>query len=332
VVWKATDSAISCAVALLAIKNLSLGFARPGGVMRVVDQVSLQVEHGETVCLVGESGSGKSITALSIGRLLPSPPARFLEGEIFLDGRDVLEMKPEEIQKIRGAMVSYIFQDPGSSLNPVQRIGRQILESLNLHQPAIANPAEVIRLLALVGIADAERRYRSYPFEMSGGMQQRVVIAMALASRPKLLVADEPTTALDVTVQAQILKLLRDLQERLGMSILLITHNFGIVAQMARRVAVMYAGQIVETGAVGQILASPMHPYTMALIRAVPEVEESRGRLVSIPGQVPRPGQYPKGCRFYPRCPTARPECAEKMPELREIRPGQWARCLYAVA
>jgi ABC-type dipeptide/oligopeptide/nickel transport system ATPase component len=227
---------------LLEIKNLQLDFGTGADALRAVDGVSLDIGKGETVCLVGESGCGKSITAQSIARLVPVPPANYVGGEIFLNGRDTLKMPARELQIIRGGVVSYIFQEPGASLNPVIRIGKQIKESLTLHKPEKANDAEVIRLLKLVGIPAPEARIRNYPFEMSGGMQQRVMIAMALASEPQLLIADEPTTALDVTIQAQILDLLHDLKQRLGMAILLITHNLGIVGDMADRVAVMYAG------------------------------------------------------------------------------------------
>jgi oligopeptide/dipeptide ABC transporter ATP-binding protein len=239
-------------------------------------------------------------------------------------------MSKSELQKIRGGVVSYVFQEPGAALNPVFRIGNQIKESLKLHRPEKANDAEVIRLLKLVGIPAAESRIRNYPFEMSGGMQQRVMIAMALASEPQLLVADEPTTALDVTIQAQILDLLRELKQRLGMAILLITHNLGIVGDMADRVAVMYAGQIVELAPARELLSRPLHPYTRALMNSVPKLHGQGDRLSAIPGNVPRIGNFPPGCRFYPRCPSARPECKDTAPELVEVEPGRWARCMYA--
>ncbi len=227
-------------------------------------------------------------------------------------------------------MVGYIFQEPGAALNPVFRVGNQIKESLKLHRPEKANDSEVIRLLKLVGIPAPESRIRNYPFEMSGGMQQRVMIAMALASEPKLLVADEPTTALDVTIQAQILDLLRELKQRLGMAILLITHNLGIVGDMADRVAVMYAGQVVEMAPARELLRRPLHPYTKALMNSVPKLQSGAERLSAIPGNVPRIGNFPSGCRFYPRCPSARPECENKLPDLTEVEPGRWSRCLYA--
>jgi oligopeptide/dipeptide ABC transporter ATP-binding protein len=239
-------------------------------------------------------------------------------------------MSKDELREIRGGVVSYVFQDPGASLNPVFRVGAQINESLKLHRPEKSSDAEVIRLLKLVGIPAPESRVKDYPHQMSGGMQQRVMIAMALASEPKLLVADEPTTALDVTIQAQILDLLRDLKNRLGMSILLITHNLGIVGDMADRVAVMYAGQVVELSPALDLLRRPLHPYTRALMNSVPKLSANLQRLSAIPGNVPSLGNFPPGCRFYPRCPTAHPECASTMPELIEVEPNRWSRCLYA--
>ena len=315
---------------LLEIKNLKMDFGKNSEALRAIDDVSFAIGAGETVCLVGESGCGKSVTALSIAKLVPMPPANYVGGEILLNGRDVLKMSSRELREIRGGVVSYVFQDPGASLNPVFRIGNQIKESLKLHRPEKATNEEVIRLLKLVGIPAPESRIRNYPFEMSGGMQQRVMIAMALASEPKLLVADEPTTALDVTIQAQILDLLRDLKQRLGMAILLITHNLGIVGDMADRVAVMYAGQIVELAPARDLLKKPFHPYTKALMNSVPKLQGEADRLSAIPGNVPRIGNFPKGCRFYPRCPSAKPECADKMPELVELEPNRWVRCSYA--
>ncbi len=315
---------------LLEIKNLTLDFLSDGTGLRAVDGLSLAISAGETVCVVGESGCGKSVTAQSIARLVPAPPARYVGGEIFLEGRDVLKLTPHELQQIRGGVVSYIFQEPGASLNPVMRVGKQIKESLRLHQPAKATDAEVVRLLTRVGIPAPESRVKNYPFEMSGGMQQRVMIAMALASEPKLLVADEPTTALDVTIQAQILDLLRDLKQRLGMAMLLITHNLGIVGDLADRVAVMYAGQIVELAPARALLRRPLHPYTQALMNSVPKLSGGARRLTAIPGTVPRPGNYPHGCRFAPRCPVAKPQCSQAIPELLEVGVGRWVRCPLA--
>ena len=314
---------------LLEINNLKMDFGTGAGALRAVDGVSLTIGAGETVCLVGESGCGKTVTALSIAQLVPTPPANYVGGEIVLNGKDVLKMSNRELRGIRGGVVGYVFQEPGASLNPVFRVGNQIKESLKLHHPEKATDAEVIRLLKLVGIPAPESRLRNYPFEMSGGMQQRVMIAMALASEPKLLVADEPTTALDVTIQAQILDLLRDLKQRLGMAILLITHNLGIVGDMADRVAVMYAGQIVELSPARELLRRPLHPYTRALMNSVPKLRGDADRLSAIPGNVPRIGNFPPGCRFAPRCPIAKPECSEKIPELLEVEPGRFVRCPF---
>jgi peptide/nickel transport system ATP-binding protein/oligopeptide transport system ATP-binding protein len=306
-----------------------MDFGSGGEALRAVDGVSLTIGAGETVCLVGESGCGKTVTALSIARLVPTPPANYVSGEILLNGHDVLRMSSVDLRNIRGGVVSYVFQEPGASLNPVFRIGNQIKESLKLHRPEKATNAEVIRLLKLVGIPAPESRIKNYPFEMSGGMQQRVMIAMALASEPKLLVADEPTTALDVTIQAQILELLHDLKHRLDMAILLITHNLGIVGDMADRVAVMYAGQVVELAPAQELLRRPLHPYTKALMNAVPKLTGGANRLSAIPGNVPRIGNFPPGCRFAPRCPIAKPECSEKIPELVEVEAGRRVRCPF---
>ncbi|HXD00743.1 MAG TPA: ABC transporter ATP-binding protein [Verrucomicrobiae bacterium] len=314
---------------LVEIKNLKLDFLAGDRTLRAVDDVSLTINTGETVCLVGESGCGKSVTALSIAQLVPAPSARYAGGEILVDGRDVLKMSRPELRAIRGGVVSYVFQDPGASLNPVFRVGNQIKESLKLHRPEKATDDEVIRLLKLVGIPAPESRIRDYPHQMSGGMQQRVMIAMALASEPRLLVADEPTTALDVTIQAQILELLLDLKKRLGMSILLITHNLGIVGDMADRVAVMYAGQVVELAPALDLLRRPLHPYTRALMNSVPKLSGGLKRLLAIPGTVPSLGNFPPGCRFAPRCPIAKPECSRAVPELLEVEPGRWVRCPY---
>jgi oligopeptide/dipeptide ABC transporter ATP-binding protein len=312
---------------LLLIRDLTLDFIKDGRALRAVDGVSLDIAQGETVCLVGESGSGKSVTALSLARLVPSPPARYGAGEILLEGKDVLRMNKSELQNIRGGVISYVFQEPAASLNPVFRVGYQIRESLKLHRPDATTDEEIIRLLKLVGIPAPERRMRDYPHQLSGGMQQRVMIAMAIASHPKLLVADEPTTALDVTIQAQILDLLRDLKQRLGMSILLITHNLGIVREIADRVAVMYAGQIVELAPAEELLRKPLHPYTRALIQSVPKLGAGREKLSVIPGNVPVLGAFPSGCRFHTRCPIVRPVCSDGVPELQQVATGRAVRC-----
>lgn len=312
---------------LLDVRNLSVEFAASTGSVRVVEGVSFTIEPGETLALVGESGSGKSVTALSLARLLPAPPASYPSGEIILEGEDVLRMTKSRLRSIRGSGISYVFQDPAASLNPIFRVGNQILESLQLHRPADATEAEVVRLLSLVGIQSPETRLRDFPHQLSGGMQQRVMIAMALASNPKLLVADEPTTALDVTIQAQIFDLLRDLKRQLGMAILLITHNLGLVAGIADRVAVLYAGQIVESGPARRLLDKPRHPYTRALIASVPELGRQCDRLQAIPGTVPSPAEFPKGCRFHPRCPQVQADCMDHSIPLQEPEPGERVRC-----
>ncbi len=316
---------------LLEIRDLQIDFSGT----RVVDGVSLTVEAGQTLCVVGESGCGKSVTALSIARLLPTPPARYTGGEILLQHQNVLAMSNAQLRAVRGGVVSYVFQDPGASLNPVLRVRTQILEALRLHRPQQATDAEVVRWLGLVGIPAPERRAHDYPHQLSGGMQQRVMLAMALASAPKLLIADEPTTALDVTIQAQILELLRDLQKQLGMAILLITHNLGIVGDIADQLAVMYAGEIVEIGPAATVLQHPRHPYTRALIASVPEMGRPTTRLQGIAGTVPTPGRWPAGCRFAPRCDVARPECDTTHPSLApaadSTQPPRQVRCPFAL-
>jgi oligopeptide/dipeptide ABC transporter ATP-binding protein len=316
-------------VPLVDVRNLTLEFGSSSGPVCVVDDVSFSIEPGETLGLVGESGSGKSVTALSLARLIPSPPVNYPRGEVLVEGRDTLKMTKAELRTIRGGVISYIFQDPGASLNPIFRIGSQILESLRLHRPERATETEVIRLLKLVGIPAVEKRLRDYPHQLSGGMQQRVMIAMALASEPKVLVADEPTTALDVTIQAQIFELLRDLKKRLGMAILLITHDLSLLTEIADRVVVMYAGQIVEQAATRQILDAPRHPYTRGLLASVPEIGRHADRLQSIPGTVPSPAEFPTGCRFHPRCPQVQPDCPNHPIPLLEPQPRETVRCHY---
>jgi oligopeptide/dipeptide ABC transporter ATP-binding protein len=312
---------------VLQIENLSLGFQTEEGLLRAVDDLSLTVEEGQIVSLVGESGCGKSITAQSIARLIPA--VRYLGGRILLEGQNTLTLSRRELRQIRGKVVSYIFQDPSLALNPTLTIGAQILESLALHQPERACRQECIEALKDVGIPSAELRVDEYPHQLSGGMKQRAVIAMALASRPRLLVADEPTTALDVTIQAQILQLLSELRTAHKMSILLITHNLGIVSQLADQVAVMYAGQLVESGPVGQVLKTPAHPYTRALLASVPRLDSQCLRLSSIEGQVPPLHAMPEGCRFHPRCTERHGGCALGAPRLRAhpSLPGHQVRC-----
>jgi len=316
------------AMSLLEIKNLTLEFASGTRTVRVLDGVSLSIERGETLCLVGESGCGKTLTALSIARLVPSPPATYT-GQILLNGQDVLKLSKAHLRRIRGGVVSYVFQEPGASLNPVLKVRTQIVESLKLHRPENATESEVVRLLKLVGIPAPEHRLNDYPFQLSGGMQQRVMLAIALASEPELLVADEPTTALDVTIQAQILDLLCALKRQLGMAILFITHNLGIVGEIADRAAVMYAGQIVELGPAAELLRQPLHPYTKALKASAPRLGVASARLTPIPGTVPSMDNLPPGCRFAPRCAMARPECSTAVPELIEVTPDRHVRCPF---
>jgi ABC-type dipeptide/oligopeptide/nickel transport system ATPase component len=268
---------------LLDIRNLSIRFATETGDVRAVQNVSFTLEKGETLAIVGESGSGKSVTALALTRLLPEPPAVYDSGEILLKGRDVLKMPPHDLRKVRGKEVAYIFQEPSTSLNPVFTIRNQIAEAIRLHRPEVEDvDAEVVRWLGIVGIVGPERRMWDYPHQLSGGMQQRAMIAMALSCRPDILVADEPTTALDVTIQAQIIGELRELKQQLGMAIILITHNFGIIGDIADRVAVMFRGKIVEHGATLDVLKNPQHPYTRALIECIPQLGAKRRRLATI--------------------------------------------------
>lgn len=312
----------------LKITNLKVWFGDRKSPVRAVDTVSLEVERGTTVALVGESGCGKSVTALSVMKLVPAPPGLYQGGVVELDGKNVLNMTEKELEEARGAEVSYVFQEPGSSLNPVFTVGWQIGEALKIHRPEVDIREEVVELLKMVGIPDPDQRANAYPHELSGGMQQRAMIAMALACRPSLLIADEPTTALDVTIQAQILELLAELQAELNMSVLLITHNLGIVADVADRVYVMYAGQIVESGPAREVISSPRHPYSVGLLAAVPRLEGGPGRLHGIPGSVPDMRNVPTGCRFAQRCRFADEVCRATMPELEE-KDGRAVRCYH---
>ena len=314
---------------LLELRDLAVQFTGPDGVARAVDGIDLTVGEGETVGLVGESGCGKSVTTLAILRLV-EPPGHIAHGSsVRLEGRDLLALGPKEIRAVRGNHVALVFQDPLSALNPVLRIGAQIAEAIRAHEAVTRSTARwrAVEMLAAVGIPDAERRAAAYPHQLSGGMRQRVVLAMALACRPKLLLADEPTTALDVTIQAEILELLDGLQRKLGMAVLLVTHNLGIVAERTRRVYVMYAGQIVEEAPTGRLFAQPAHPYTEGLLAAIPRLEERRERLRAIPGQVPPATAWPAGCRFHPRCPHAWERCRVDQPPLLEAAAGHKARC-----
>ena len=289
-------------MALLEIRGLKTHFKTDDGWVHAVDGVDLSVNSGETVCLVGESGSGKSVTAMSVLKLVPMPPGRLVAGQVLWDGRDLVPLPPAEMQQLRGREIGVVFQEPMTALNPVYTVGEQISEGLRLHE-GLSRAAAMERaaeLLALVHISQPSRRVHDYPHQFSGGMRQRVMIAMALACNPRLLIADEPTTALDVTIQAQILDLLAELKERLGMAVLLITHAMGVVAEVAQRVVVMYAGQVIEEGSVEEMFERPWHPYTQGLIRSIPRIDAdaSRGsRLVSIPGTVPSLVEPPPGCR-----------------------------------
>ncbi len=314
---------------LLEVRDLRTWFHTDDGVVRAVDGVSFAIGAGETLAVVGESGSGKSVTSLSVLRLVPRPPGRFESGAILLRGRDLLRVPEDEMRRVRGKDVSMIFQEPMTSLNPVYTCGEQIIEAVMLHDrlPRAAARERAIEMLRLVGIPSPEQRVDEYPHQMSGGMRQRVMIAMALACRPALLIADEPTTALDVTIQAQILDLLRSLRAELGMAVMLITHDLGVVAEVADRVAVMYAGQVVESCPVEAAFRRTLHPYTAGLLASRPTLGETRERLRVIPGSVPNPARFPDGCRFHPRCPLATDRCRAEMPELVEFEPGHAVRC-----
>jgi oligopeptide/dipeptide ABC transporter ATP-binding protein len=322
---------------LIEIEHLKTYFHTDEGVVKAVDDVSLTIPRGKTLGLVGESGCGKSVTALSIIRLVAFP-GRIAGGRITMhcDDKPLLlsEMDESELRKIRGARVAMIFQEPMTSLNPVFTVGQQIAEAVRLHQNVGRHEARnrAIEMLRQVKIPAPERRVDEYPHQMSGGMRQRVMIAMALSCHPELLIADEPTTALDVTIQAQILDLLRQLQSELGMSILIITHDLGIVAEMADEVAVMYASKVVERATVKELFARPLHPYTVGLFQSRPEPGRAKGRrLDTIPGMVPSPLHFPSGCKFHTRCPYRQePRCSAEEPELREITPGHFARCHFA--
>jgi len=321
-------------MALLEVDNLQTHFRTPDGVNRAVDGISFAVEAGETVAIVGESGCGKSVTANSILRLVPQPPGR-IGGTIRFQGRDLLKLSERAMREVRGNDISMIFQEPMTSLNPVLTIGRQIAEPLRLHQGLSRESVEqrVVEMLGLVGIAEPRRRAREYPHQLSGGMRQRVMIAIALACRPKLLIADEPTTALDVTIQAQILNLMTDLKRRVGAAIILITHDLGVVAEIAERVMVMYAGRKVEEAPVAELFHSPRHPYTRGLLSAVPKLGSSlaaaQTRLAEIPGVVPSLKQRIAGCIFASRCALARDLCRRVAPALEEKAPAHFAACHF---
>lgn len=316
---------------LLEVRELRTEFRTGAGVVRAVDGVSYTVDPGETVAVVGESGSGKSIGALSILRLIPNPPGRIAGGEILFAGRDLLKLSDAEMREVRGGEIGMVFQEPMTSLNPVLSIGRQITETIEQHRGADRAAAQrrAIELLGLVGISDARRRLKQYPHQLSGGMRQRVMIAIAIACEPKLIIADEPTTALDVTIQAQILELMQRLTQQLGVALIVITHNLGIVARYAHRVNVMYAGRIVESGPAAAIYHSPSHPYTIALLKSVPRLDRPRqARLDPIDGQPPDLTRLGRGCAFRARCRFAMDICATNVPSLDPVgAPGQFAAC-----
>ena len=318
---------------LLEIRGLQTEFVTDDGVVRAVDGVDLAIDRGETVGVVGESGCGKTVTALSVLKLIPMPPGRIAGGQILWRGRDLVPLRPQDMQDIRSKEIAIIFQEPMTSLNPVYTIGDQISEVIRLHEGLGRRAAleRAVDMLRLVHIPNPDRRVRDYPHQFSGGMRQRVIIAMALSCSPALLIADEPTTALDVTIQAQILELLAEIKSRLGMAIMLITHAMGVVAESAQRVAVMYAGKVVEEAPVEQLFAQPSHPYTQGLIRSIPRIDAAatrRRRLESIAGIVPSPLDPLPGCRFAPRCPVARADCIEAVPPLREIAPSHKVACV----
>jgi len=318
---------------LLQIRGLKTQFATDHGTIHAVDGVDLAIARGETLGVVGESGCGKSVTAMSVMKLIASPPGRIAAGQILWEGRDLVPLEPEEMYKLRSKEIAIVFQEPMTSLNPVYAIGDQIAEVIRLHQNVGRREAldRAVEMLKLVRIAQPERRINDYPHQFSGGMRQRVMIAMALSCSPKLLIADEPTTALDVTIQAQILDLLSELQSKMGMAVMLITHAMGVIAESAQRVVVMYAGKVVEEAPVADLFREPLHPYTQGLIRSIPRIDTAateKKRLEVIGGVVPNLLDPPPGCRFAPRCKFARADCLDVTPPLREVRPGHKVACV----
>ncbi|MGC2774986.1 MAG: ABC transporter ATP-binding protein [Bradyrhizobium sp.] len=323
------------ATPLLEIKGLKTYFDSDDGQVHAVDGVDISIDRGETLCVVGESGSGKTVTAMSVLKLIAMPPGRIAGGQILWQGRDLVPLGSSEMNKIRASEIAIVFQEPMTSLNPVYTVGDQIAEVIRLHQGLSKKAAmdRAAEMLALVQISNPKARVHDYPHHFSGGMRQRVMIAMALSCNPKLLIADEPTTALDVTIQAQILDLLLDMKERLGMSIMLITHAMGVVAEVAQRVVVMYGGRVAEEAPVERLFANPRHPYTQGLIRSIPRIDLAavrKIRLESIPGSVPKLVNPPEGCRFASRCRFAIPDCRRAQPPLREIEPGHKVACIRA--
>ncbi len=314
---------------LLKVNNLKTYFYTHEGVIKAVDAVSFSVKQGETLGIVGESGSGKSVTALSIMRLIPNPPGRIVGGEIIFEGRNLCSLGEKEMQKIRGRKISMIFQEPMTSLDPVFTIGHEITETILLHQNLSKQEAreKAIQMLEVVGIPDAARRMNNYPHELSGGMRQRIMIAMALSCNPALLIADEPTTALDVTIQSQILWLINDLKRKFNTAVLIITHDLGVISEMCDYVAVMYAGHVVEYTDVYTIFENPLHPYTKGLNRSIPRMDEDREKLESIKGMVPNLLHLPPGCPFHPRCEHAFERCFHEITEFIEVEPYHLVKC-----
>ena len=314
---------------LLTVKDLKIHFHILAGTVQAVDGVDFHIDQGETLGIVGESGCGKSVTAMALLQLIPMPPGELVGGNAEFEGMDLLRLSSEQIRRVRGNRISMIFQEPMTSLNPVFTIGNQVEEAIYLHQGLDSRHAreKAVEMLDLVGIPDPRRRVNEYPHQLSGGMRQRVMIAMALSCNPALLIADEPTTALDVTVQAQILELMLDLQARINMSIMMITHNLGVIAEMAKRVIVMYCGKIVESADVRSIFHKPMHPYTRQLLASVPHLGTEQTRLQEIPGMVPSLYALPPGCDFHPRCKEAEKECQLEAPKLTEAEPGHFVAC-----
>ena len=318
---------------LLDIRGLKTHFKTDDGWLHAVDGVDIGIDRGETVCVVGESGCGKSVTAMSVLKLLPMPPGRIVAGQILWQGRDIVPMQEDAMQQIRMKEIAIVFQEPMTSLNPVYTVGEQIAEGLRLHEGLDRKQAleRAVEMLKLVRIPTPERRVHDFPHQFSGGMRQRVMIAMALSCKPQLLIADEPTTALDVTIQAQILDLLAELKAELGMAILLITHAMGVVAEVAQRVVVMYAGKVVEEAVVDELFAHPRHPYTQGLIRSIPRIDSAllkKVRLETISGTVPKLIAPPEGCRFAPRCKFVTPACTQATPALRQVAPGHKVACI----
>jgi oligopeptide/dipeptide ABC transporter ATP-binding protein len=315
---------------LLEARSLSIHFFTEEGVVRAVENVSFEIYPGEVLGLVGESGCGKSVTGLSLLRLIPIPPGRIVSGDILFDGRSLLPLEEKEMEKVRGNDISMIFQEPMTSLNPVFTIGDQIMEAVILHQGLDKTEARkrAIEMLDRVKISSPEKRIDSYPHQLSGGMRQRAMIAMALSCQPKLLIADEPTTALDVTIQAQVLQLLKEIQMEMGMSVMLITHDLGVVSEIADRVAVMYAGRIFEYGPIEAIFGEMRNPYTRGLMSSIPQLAEKKNRLNAIPGQVPDPMNLPAGCKFHPRCYLVIEECKKEEPPLFQVNGNHFSRCI----